>query len=127
MLVFLSFLVPNHLLFANFSQFPPISANFHLYSTILDLLPQLFHLYDLGVVWCSPFENIPFWLYFLSPFVNFNFFCGRLIDFVYIFVIYLDFFCISAQTLEKKFPWKKYGIWAKILRQFLILLINRHS
>ena len=77
---------------ANFSQVPPISANFHLCSTNLDLFRQLFHLHDLGVVWCSLFENILFWLYFLSPFINSNFFCGRLLDFCYIFVIYLDFF-----------------------------------
>ena len=77
---------------ANFSQFPPISASIHLYSTNLDLFRQLFHLHDLGVVWCSLFENILFWLYFLSRFINSNFFCGRLLDFCYIFVIYLDFF-----------------------------------
>ena len=37
LLVFLSFLVPNHSLLANFSQFPPLSATQDLYSTNLDL------------------------------------------------------------------------------------------
>ena len=118
----LRFLVPKIFVFANFSQVPPISANFHLYSTNLDLFRQLFHLHDLGVVWCSLFENILFWLYFLSPFINSIFFCGRLLDFCYIFVIYLDFFCISFQTLEKNSHGRNLGFVPKSSVNFQFLL-----
>ena len=42
LLVFLSFLVPNYPVLANFSQFPPLCATLHLYSANLDLFPHLF-------------------------------------------------------------------------------------
>ena len=70
LLVFLSFLVPNYSLFANFSPFPPISANFHPYSTILDLLPQLFHLYNMNVGERGQVENLVFGSYCLNPWTN---------------------------------------------------------
>ena len=76
LLVFLSFLVPNHSLLANFSQFPPLCANFHPYSTHLHPLRQLFFVYDFLVIPCSLFENILFWLYFWNPCRDPNCFCN---------------------------------------------------
>ena len=67
LLVFLSFLVPNYSLFAIFSQFPPLCATQDLYSTNLDLLPQLFCVYELGGVGWSLFQNQPFGLYLGDP------------------------------------------------------------
>ena len=74
------------LVLANFSQVPPLSAYFHLYSTNLDLFPLLFSLYDFLVLPCALFQNISFWLYFWSPCKIPNFFCGRLIHFFAIFL-----------------------------------------
>ena len=104
LLVFLSFLVPNHSLLANFSQFPPLCANFHPYSTHLHPLRQLFFVYDFLVIPCSLFENILFWLYFWNPWVIFIFFCGRLIYFLSIFLPLTYIFCTFVQTQEKKIP-----------------------
>ena len=50
LLVFLSFFVPNHSLLANFSQFPPISANFRLYSSKLHIFWQLLSLININSV-----------------------------------------------------------------------------
>ena len=112
---------------ANFSQVPPLSAYFHLYSTNLDLFPQLFSLYDFLVLPCALFQNISFWLYLWSLYKNSNFFCGRLIHFLPHFSQSIPFFCTLVQTLEKKLLLNKFRVWAKILRGFLISLINRHS
>ena len=43
LLVFLSFLVPNYPVLANFSQFPPLCATQDLYSMNLYIFRQLFH------------------------------------------------------------------------------------
>ena len=64
------FLVPKISVLAIFSQFPPISANFHPYSTILDLLPQLFHLYNMNVGERGQVENLVFGSYCLNPWTN---------------------------------------------------------
>ena len=112
---------------ANFSQVPPLSAYFHLYSTNLDLFPLLFSLYDFLVLPCALFQNISFWLYFWSLYKNSNFFCGRLIHFLPHFSQSIPFFCTLVKTLEKKILLNKFRVWAIILCGFLILLINRHS
>ena len=90
---------------ANFSQFPPLCANFHLYSTHLYPLRQLFFVYNFLVIPCSLFENILFWLYFWNPWVIFIFFCGRLIYFLSIFLPFTYIFCTFVQTQEKKSHW----------------------
>ena len=52
---------------AIFSQFPPLCATQDLYSTNLDLMPQLFCVYDLGGVGWGLFQNKPFGLYLGDP------------------------------------------------------------
>ena len=42
LLVFLSFLVPNYSVLAKFSQFPPLSATWHLYPIYIMHFPHLF-------------------------------------------------------------------------------------
>ena len=118
----LRFLVPKISVLAIFSQFPPLCATLHLYRTILDLLPLLFFLYNFLVVPGGPFENILFRLYFLTPCMNFIVFCEGLLDFFYIFAIYLDFFCISFQTLEKNSHGRNLGFVPKSSVNFQFLL-----
>ena len=61
---------PSDTVLAIFSQFPPLSANFHLYSTNLDLLPHLLYLYDMSVVERGLFPNQPFGSYLLNRWAN---------------------------------------------------------
>ena len=68
--------------FSNFSQVLPISANFGLYSTNLDLIQQLFHLYDMGGQGWTLFQNQPFGLYLGDPWSNFENFCWCILHFV---------------------------------------------
>ena len=107
---------------ANFSQFAPLCATLHLYRTNLDLLPLFFFLYNFLVVPGGPFENILFRLYFWTPCMNFIAFCEGLLDFFYIFAIYLDFFCISFQTLEKNSHGRNLGFVPKSSVNFQFLL-----
>ena len=118
----LRFLVLNIVVLANFSQLPPLSATLHLYRTNLDLLPLLFFLYNFLVVPGGPFENILFRLYFWTPCMNFIAFCEGLLDFFYIFAIYLDFFCISFQTLEKNSHGRNLGFVPKSSVNFQFFL-----
>ena len=94
---------PNILVLAIFSQLPPISANFHLYSTNLDLLPQLLNLYDMNGVSCGLFQNEPFCLYLCDPWTNFENIWREMIHFIAIFLPFIWFFFSSVETPEKKF------------------------
>ena len=107
---------------ANFSQFAPLCATLHLYRTNLDLLPLLFFLYNFLEVPWGPFQNILFRLYFWTPCMNLIVFCEGLLHFFYIFAIYLDFFCISFQTQEKKSHGRNLGFVPKSSVNFQFLL-----
>ena len=54
--------------------------------------------------------------------MNFIAFCEGLLDFFYIFAIYLDFFCISFQTLEKNSHGRNLGFVPKSSVNFQFLL-----
>ena len=123
----LRFLVPKIFVFANFSQVPPISANFGLYSTNLDLIQQLFHLYDMGGQGWTLFQNQPFGLYLGDPWSNFENFCWCILHFVPYFSHWYRFACTFAQSLGNFYQWAKSGFYAKIVRQFWIFHIDSHS
>ena len=97
---------------ANFSQVPPLSAYFHLYSTNLDLFPLLFSLYDFLVLPCALFQNISFWLYFWSLYKNSNFFLWQINTFFcYILAIHFDFFYYSPNHRKFFMMGKIWGLW----------------
>ena len=88
---------------ANLSQLPPLCATWDLYEANCNLFTQLLSLYDMGVVWCSLFENILFWLYFWDPCMNFNTFCDQIVHFFARYFPFTWFFCTIGKTQEKKF------------------------
>ena len=82
LLVFLSFLVPNHSLFAIFSQFPPFSAIYHLYYTYTYLFWQLLPFIKFPEAERGSLKNKLPGVYFLNPCTNQKNPCIGSIDFL---------------------------------------------
>ena len=94
---------------ANFSQVAPLCATLHPYSTILDLFPQLFCLYNFPGLSGTLFQKLVFGSYLWNPWKNFQYFCSEMIHFIHTFLQFTWNFRTFIQTPEKKSCWRNLG------------------